>query len=164
MQHAIFKPFLCVSECTIPVIGVMVNKQFLHDFDMLVQLSTMIREGGQADQHDRFCECAYTSPCRQADHATPRPLMYFVFQIVVNVDQAWEALIYAPPPPAGGWLLELLTWQPTPMNRRRLQSRASTVARVLRLGLRVGFTPRALMMSSLHRATSCTQTPDFREA
>ena len=57
-----------------------------------------------------------------------------------------------------------LTWQPTPMNRSFLTSRASTVARVLRLGESVGLTPLALMMSSLHLATTWTSTQSVRQA
>lgn len=59
------------------------------------------------------------------------------------------------PPAAWHWR----TWQPTPMNSRRLTSgmRASTVARTLRLGDRVGLTPRAARMSALLRATTWRQ-------
>ena len=42
------------------------------------------------------------------------------------------------------------------MKRSFLTSRASTVARVLRFGDSVGFTPFALIMSSLHLATICS--------
>ena len=46
------------------------------------------------------------------------------------------------------------TWQPTPMNRSRFTSSASTVASTSRFGDSVGFTPFAARMSSLHRATT----------
>jgi hypothetical protein len=48
------------------------------------------------------------------------------------------------------------TWQPTPMNSSRLTvpASASTVASTSRLGLRVGFTPRAAIMSAAVCATT----------
>ena len=47
-----------------------------------------------------------------------------------------------------------VTWQPTPMNRSRFTFKASTVAKVFKFGLRVGFTPPAFRISCRVLATT----------
>ena len=51
-------------------------------------------------------------------------------------------------PKCGSTARSALTAQPTPMNKTRFKPLASTSASTLRFGDRLGFTPRALIISS----------------